>query len=123
MDAMSMLKVALWLFLLAAAGGLLMAGIRFGAKRNPPAWIAYAHGLLAAAGLTLLIYGGLALPTLPTPVFGAIWLLLIAAAAGSVLNLFDHWRQLPIPAGLTIAHIVVALLGVAMLFVAVYRTG
>ena len=120
MDVMSMLKVASWLFILAAAGGLLMAGIRFGSGRNPPAWIAFAHGLLAAAGLTLLLYAG-AFGNLPSRATIGMWLLLLAAAGGAVLNLGYHWRQLPIPKGLTVGHILLAALGLVMLLLAVYR--
>ena len=122
MDVMSMLKVASWLFILAAAGGLVMAGIRFGSGRNPPIWIAYAHGLLAGAGLTLLLYAG-AFGNLPSRAMIGTGLLLLAAAGGSVLNLFYHWRQQPIPKGLTVGHILLAVLGLVMLLLAVYRPG
>lgn len=114
MDSISMVKVATWLFLLAALGGLVMAGIRFGSGRNPPVLIPYLHGLLAGAGLTLLLYAAW-IGTVPTLVTIAIVLLLVAAAGGSVLNLMYHWRQVPIPKGLTIAHILLAATGVALL--------
>ena len=120
MDDMTMLKVASWLFILAAAGGLLMAGIRFGAGRNPPIFIAYAHGLLAGAGLTLLLYVA-AFGVLPSRALIATCLLLLAAVGGSVLNLLYPWRQLPIPKGLTVGHILLAVLGLVMLLLAVYR--
>ena len=48
MESAPMLQTAVVLFTLAALGGLLMAFIRFGGKRNPPAWLAMLHGLLAA---------------------------------------------------------------------------
>jgi hypothetical protein len=120
MDAMTMLKIASWLFILAAAGGLLMAGIRFGSGRNPPIFIAYAHGLLAGAGLTLLVYAA-AFTSIPSRAMIATVLLLLAAVGGSVLNLLYHWRQQPIPKGLTIGHILLAVLGLASLLLAVYR--
>ena len=114
MDAISMVKVATCIFILAALGGLAMAGIRFGSGRNPPAWLAFAHGLLAAAGLTLLVYavwvGGLG-----GTVVIATLLLVAAAAGGAILNLVYHWRQVPIPKGLTIGHILLAVGGVALL--------
>jgi hypothetical protein len=114
MDAMTMVKVATWLFILAALGGIVMAGIRFSSGRNPPVLIPYLHGLLAGAGLTLLIYaswvGGIG-----GMVMVSIVLLLIAAAGGSVLNLVYHWKQVPIPKGLTAAHILLAVTGVALL--------
>lgn len=114
MDAMTMVKVATWLFILAALGGLVMAGIRFGGGRNPPVLIPYAHGLLAGAGLTLLIYAACT-GTVPNTVNIAIVLLLVAALGGTILNLNYHWKQVPIPKGLTIGHILVAVAGVALL--------
>ncbi len=56
MESATMLMTAVVLFTLTALGGLVMAFIRFGGKHNPPAWLAMLHGLLAAAGLTLLAY-------------------------------------------------------------------
>ena len=56
MDARHLLQAAVWLFAIAAAGGGIMAGIRFAGHRNPPAWLSMLHGLLAAAGLTLTLY-------------------------------------------------------------------
>ena len=114
MDAMAMVKAATWLFLLAAVGGIVMAGIRFGNGRNPPVLIPYLHGLLAGAGLTLLLYAAW-LGGLPASVHIAIVLLLAAAAVGTVLNLVYHWKHVPIPKGMTIAHILVALVGVGLL--------
>jgi hypothetical protein len=56
MDALMMLRSACALLALAAVGGIGMAAIRFGKGHNPPAAFAMAHGLLAAAGATLLAY-------------------------------------------------------------------
>jgi hypothetical protein len=120
MDVMTMLKAASWLFILAAAGGLVMAGIRFGTGRNPPIFIAYAHGMLAGAGLTLLVYSAV-FGNVPSRAMIATSLLLLAAVGGSVLNLVYHWRQQPIPKGLTVGHILLAVLGLVMLLLAVYR--
>ena len=114
MDVATMVKVATCLFILAALGGLVMAGIRFGAGRNPPVLIPYLHGLLAGAGLTLLLYAACT-ATVPRNVTIAIVLLLIAAAGGTILNLVYHWRQVPIPKGLTVVHILVAVVGVGLL--------
>ena len=59
MNQMSMLQTASILLLLTAAGGILMAFQRLAHNANPPHWLAMAHGLLAASGLTLLIYAAL----------------------------------------------------------------
>ena len=39
MNAISMLQTSVLLFAIAAAGGLVMAGIRLFRKHNPPAWL------------------------------------------------------------------------------------
>jgi len=44
------------LLAIAAAGGLLMAGMRFVGDRSPPAALAMLHGFLAAAAVSLLLY-------------------------------------------------------------------
>jgi hypothetical protein len=119
MDASMMLKVASWLFLAAAAGGLVLAGIRLGANRNPPIAIAYAHGMLAAAGLTLLVYA-VATAHVGGHALAAMWLLLGAAGGGSAMNLLYHWRQQPLPKALLFGHARLAAAGVVLLLLAVY---
>jgi hypothetical protein len=114
MDSMMMVKVATYLFIVAALGGLLMAAIRFGQGRNPPVAIAFLHGLLAASGLTLLAYAAW-MGSVPGTVNIALLLLVVAAAGGAVLNLVYHWKQVPIPKGLTIGHILLAVAGVGLL--------
>ena len=59
MEPNLMLQSATGLFVVAALGGLAMAGIRLLGKRNPPPWLALLHGLLAGAGITLLLYAAL----------------------------------------------------------------
>jgi hypothetical protein len=54
-----MLQTATILLGLTAVGGLIMAFIRFSGAERPPSWLAMGHGLLAASGLTLLLYAGL----------------------------------------------------------------
>ena len=114
MDAKQMLCTAWALFALAAVGGLVMAAIRFGGNRNPPAWLAFGHGLLAAAGLTLAAYAALTAGLSSLANIGVL-LLVVAAAGGATLNLGYHWKQVPIPAGLTIGHILLAVTGFVLL--------
>ncbi|MGY0561197.1 hypothetical protein ACW7G2_10830 [Luteimonas sp. A277] len=115
-DPMDMLQAAVVLFTLAALGGLAMAGIRFAGKRNPPAWLAMLHGLLAAAGITLLAYtayvGGA-----PALALAALLLFLLAAGGGSVLSLAYKWKQRLLPAWLVLAHAVLAVLGYVLLLI------
>ncbi|GAB6195751.1 hypothetical protein [Lysobacter xanthus] len=98
-----MLQTSTLLFLLAALGGLVMAGIRFAGKRNPPAWLAMGHGLLAAAGLTLLAYAVFTedVPSLATV---ALVLFVAAAAGGAVMSLVYKWHDRLLPKWLVTVH-------------------
>lgn len=114
MNAAQMLQVSTLLFLVAALGGLTMAAVRFGGKRNPPAWLAMFHGLLAAAGLTLLAYAAL---TVGVPAMAqlALLLFLVAAGGGAVLSLRYKWNRLLLPAWLVVVHALAAVLGFLLL--------
>lgn len=90
-----MLKTAAILLLLTAAGGAAMAIGRLARKTNPPHWLAMAHGLLAASGLTLLVYAA-ATQGVPDATIGGLVVLLSAAAGGVVMNPFlSLGRQAP----------------------------
>lgn len=119
MDSATMLQTAIVLFTLAALGGVVMAFIRFGGKHNPPAWLAMLHGLLAAAGLTLLAYA-----TFTTGVPGmaqlALLLFLVAAGGGAVLSLAYKWRQILLPGWLVAVHATAAVLGYLLLLAAAF---
>ena len=119
MDATMMLRTACALLALGALGGLGMAAIRFGTGHTPPAAFAMAHGLLAAAGVTLLAYAAFA-STVPSAAWVALVLLLAAAGFGAYLNLGYQWRQRTIPAGLTFAHVGIAVAGFVALLVAAF---
>ena len=114
-----MLQTATILFALTALAGLLMAGIRFGAKRNPPAWLAMLHGLLAASGLTLLAYAACTIPV-PTAARLSLALFLLAAGGGAVLSLAYKWRQRLLPAWLVVAHALLAVTAFVLLLVAAF---
>ena len=96
-----------------------MAVIRFATKRNPPAWLAMLHGLLAASGLTLLAY---AICTLPVPSMAklALALFLWAAAGGAVMSLAYKWRQRLLPAWLVVAHAITAATAFVVLLMAAF---
>ena len=114
-----MLQTATILLAITALGGVLMAGIRFGARRNPPAWVAMLHGLLAASGLTLLVYA-ICTTTVPPMATIALVLFLLAAAGGAVMSLAYKWRQILIPAWLVVAHALLAVTGFVALLVAAF---
>jgi hypothetical protein len=119
MEPTLMLRTSATLFAIAALGGLVMAVIRFGRERNPPSWLAMLHGLLAAAGITLLAY---AWCTTPIPAFAAIALLLflIAAAGGALLNLGYQLKNVVLPKWLVVVHAVIAVVGFVLLAIAAW---
>ena len=119
MDARTLLQAAVWLFAIAAAGGIVMAGIRFGGQRNPPAWLSMLHGLLAAAGLTLSLYAAIVADAPGLARAGAgLWL--VAAAGGAFLNLAFQWKQRLLPASIVVVHALLAVAGFLCVAVAAY---
>ncbi len=120
MEPTLMIRTAAVLLAVTALGGLAMAGVRFAADKQPPAWLAMLHGLLAGAAVTLLIYAA-ATVGLPGLALAALVLFLIAAAAGAFLNLNYQWKQVLLPKGLVVAHALVAVVGYVMLVIAALR--
>src|SRR5688572_9654899 len=114
MESMGMIQTAAGLFAVAAVGSIVMAAIRMLGKRNPPNWLAMAHGFLAGAGLTLLIYAALTVG-LPGRALAATVLFAVAAAGGVVLNLAYQTKQRPLPVGFMIGHAVLAVVAFVML--------
>lgn len=111
------LETATILLVIAAIGGLLMAGIRLAGKKNPPAWLAMAHGFLAAAPVVLLIYGAFTVGLPALALYGTV-LFVIAALGGVAMNLGYHWKNLPLPTGLLIGHAGLAIVGFLLVLVA-----
>ncbi len=112
------MQAAAILFGLAAVGGLVMAVLRWSGAPRPPDWLAMAHGLLAAAGLTLLIHAAFT-TGLPTLAQASLGLFVIAAAGGGYINLRYHARQLALPKPWIIGHALLAVVAFALLLVAV----
>ena len=83
MEPVLIMKTASVLLALAALGGMTMAGILFSGKPQPPTWLAMAHGLLAAAAITLLLYAYFTVG-LPSLACWALLLFLIAAGGGPI---------------------------------------
>lgn len=109
------------LLAIAAAGGLVMAGIRFVGNRPPPTALAMLHGFLAAAAVTLLLYAA-ATVGLPGMALVALVLFLVAAGGGAILNLNYHWKQLPLPKWLIVVHASAAVVGFLLLLAATWAT-
>lgn len=120
MDYQLMLRTAIVLLALTALGGLLLAGIRFAGRPHPPTSVAMLHGLLAAAGLTLLLFAGLT-GGLPGSAWLGIVLLLVAALGGMVLNLKYHWNREALPIWLVLVHAAAAVIGFVLLVLAAWN--
>ena len=118
MDVQTLLVTVIVLFTVGALGGLAMAAIRFGTARNPPAWLAMLHGMLGAAGLTLLVFAVFAAEVPPMATLSAV-LMLVAAAGGAFMNLVYHWHGRLLPKGLLVGHAVLAVAGYVALLMAV----
>jgi uncharacterized membrane protein HdeD (DUF308 family) len=117
MDSITMLRTASVLFALTALGGVVMAAIRFRGRPHPPSWMAMGHGLLAGAGLTLLVYAAVAGEVPAGAVIAAV-LFALAAAGGVVLNLAYHLRDRPLPKSLVIVHALIAVTAFVLLLAA-----
>jgi len=119
MEPLLIMKTACVLLAIAALGGLVMAGMRFGGKPQPPTWLAMLHGFLSGAALTLLLYAYFTVG-LPTFASWALLLLLLAAAGGAFLNLNYHWKMLPLPKGMIVGHAGIAVVGFGLLLAATW---
>ncbi|MDB5881892.1 MAG: hypothetical protein JWP43_1770 [Ramlibacter sp.] len=119
MDSAMLVRTAAVVLAVAALGGLLMAGMRFAGTERPPSWLAMLHGLLAGAGLTLLLYAGFAVGISRSAWIGIV-LLVLAALGGVFLNLAYHDKRLPLPKGIMIVHALVAVAGFGLVFLAAF---
>ena len=117
MDPQLMLRSGIVLLAITAVGGLAAAGFRFSGRPHPPSFVAMVHGLLAAAGLTLVLYLAV-VRGLPDGAWIGLLALLAAVLGGLVLNLGYHWRNQPLPVWLVLVHAAVAALGLVLLAIA-----
>jgi hypothetical protein len=120
MEPVLMMQTATGLLAVSAAGGLIMAAIRFSGKPHPPISLAMLHGLLSAAALTLLSYAYFTVG-LPAMAQLALLLFLAAAAGGAFLNLNFHWKMLPLPKWLVLVHAGIAVCGFLLLVIATWK--
>lgn len=110
------LLIALIVFVLTALGGFTMLVMRLRGS-NPPLALALLHGLLGVSGLVVLGWhlwqsGWSALP-------GMSFVLLAAAACGGLVVLSCHLLKQTVPVTLTILHGASAIIGIALLLIAV----
>lgn len=115
MDSATLVRCAVALLAIAALGGIVMAIMRFTGRDRPPSWLAMLHGLLAGAGLTLLLYAGFT-AGLGRMVWIGVVLLVLAALGGVTLNLGYHDKKLPLPKGLVLGHGGLAVVGFCLIF-------
>ena len=115
-----MLRTAVILLGLTALGGITLATIRFGGRRNPPSWLAMLHGLLASSGLTLLLYAGFA-AGMPGGAWLGLGMLIVAALGGLVLNLRYHWKDKELATWRVLVHGAVAAVGFVDLVIAIWK--
>lgn len=115
MQPAMLVNTAIALLAITALGGLLMAFLRFTGHDRPPSWLAMLHGLLAASGLTLLLFAGFT-TGIGTGAWAGVLLLLLAALGGLYLNLAFHDKKLPLPKNIVIGHAVLAALGFVLIF-------
>ncbi len=111
-----MLNVAVILFAVAALGGAVLA-VRRLRRQELPLSLALVHGVVAAAGLVLVLLAALGGSAAPL----ARWSLaafVVAALGGFVLFSF-HLRKKELPGGLVIVHALVAVAGFALLVMTV----
>ena len=120
MDVQAMLRTAVVLLALTGVGGLGLAAIRFAGKPHPPTWFAMVHGLLAASGLTLLLYAGFA-AGMPGGAWFGVLLLVIAALGGLLLNLRYHWNRQALPIPIVLVHAAAAAIGLVVVAIAVWK--
>ncbi|MBW8889812.1 MAG: hypothetical protein JF616_18795 [Fibrobacteres bacterium] len=112
-----MLRIAVFVFAVAALGGLVLAVRHFKGQDRP--WpLAILHGLLGAAGLILLL-----LPVLTggVPALAKTALALFVAAALGGFTLFAfHLQKKPLPSLVVIIHAGVAVIAFILLATAVF---
>ena len=111
MDAPTMVQGAIWLFAIAALGGLLMALMVFKGRDRPPSWLAMLHGFLGAAGLTLLVWATTMGGGVPSLVNIGLVILLLAALGGAYMALKFHVKMLPLPKTIVLGHGALAVVG------------
>ncbi len=120
MEPALMMQTATGLLAVSAAGGLIMAAIRFSGQPRPPTWLAMLHGFLSAAALTLLIYAYLTVGLAGMAQL-ALLLFLVAAAGGAFMNLNFHWKMLPLPKWLVLVHAGIAICGLLLLVISTWN--
>jgi len=109
------MTIALVLFAIAAAGGLVLAIMRFSGKPYPPMALALVHGAVAAAGLVALI--AVFVQGHGTSSARTALVLFVIAALGGFTLFFHHVRKVALPIWLVVVHALVAVSAFVILLV------
>jgi hypothetical protein len=120
MDSATMLTAATYLLAIAAIGGILMALMRFGGIPRPPLWLAMIHGLVAVAGVTLVVWVVLNGEASQQVRIAAL-LFAGAALGGASLQVLYHAKGLALPIPLILGHAITAVLALGLLWLGAGR--
>ena len=109
------------LLTLAALGGATMVVIRLRGVPQPPTWLALVHGAVAAVGVVTLAYAAYS-PGIPQLAQIALGVVVLAALGGAVLFLGFHLKGKALPIPFVLGHGLIALTGLVLLLVSLYRS-
>src|SRR6266568_6098877 len=113
-----MLEVAAVLFALAALAGIILAALHLKTK-GAPIPLAVIHGLLAAAGLVLLIIGVTQMAS--AGLAGVALVIFVIAALGGFVLFAMHLKKKRLPGGLIFLHGLAAVVAFLLLLVSLLR--
>ena len=117
MDANALMRVALVLFGLAAAGSVLIAIVRLSGHARAPHWLATGYGVLSGFGLALICLVALT-SGIPSMAQVAMLPFLFSAASDSMLTRLLHRNRLPMSVAVLRAFL--AGFGFVLLLVSIY---
>lgn len=112
------MTVAAILFAIAAAGGAVMAAMRFGGRELPPMALAIVHGLFAAAGLLTLILAVVGGRTDWASVVALVGF--VIAAIGGFTLFAHHLRRQALPVNYVVIHGAGAVISFVILLAAIF---
>ncbi len=114
-----MLEVAAVLFALAALAGIILAALHLKTK-GAPIPLAVIHGLLAAAGLVLLIIGVTQMAS--AGLAGVALVIFVIAALGGFVLFAMHLKKKMLPSALIVVHGLVAVVAFVVLLIFLTRS-
>jgi hypothetical protein len=116
------MQIAAVLLTLGALGGLTLTIIRIAGGKNPATWMALGHGAVVATGLGFLIYAATT-GTLSRYAQFALGLFGFATLGGVIIFAGFHSRSRLLPVPLVMAHGLIAISGLVLLWLSVLGRG